>query len=319
MLAGIWSGGHVELGILPLGAFGVAVSSMLLFTAAGTVLEPGEGLSWGLAWALALLFVLGASAGLFSVPLEAYMQHRSPPRQRGSVLAAMNFLVFLGVLLAALLFAGLRHPTFPGSLDNVAEVQTRLRQLPGNERAELNALVADLPRRGRQSRRRRRQPAGSDCRPAIGARQPEPHDPTCGSSWMSGHRRHRRDVAQAQLVWVELKERQRRGEFFTKDEYLRLADSVEQQQVISDVYYQASNLPLFTARQIFLLAGLFTIPVFLYIIFLIPQASVRFLVWLASRTVYRIRVFGHAHLAGRMAAHCWWPTTCRGWTGSCCC
>ena len=26
VLAGIWSGGHVELGILPLGAFGVAVS-----------------------------------------------------------------------------------------------------------------------------------------------------------------------------------------------------------------------------------------------------------------------------------------------------
>ena len=97
-------------------------------------------------------------------------------------------------------------------------------------------------------------------------------------------------------MWVELKERQRRGEFFTKEEYLRLTDSVEQQQVLSDVYYQASDLPLFTARQIFLLAGLFTIPVFLYIIFLIPQASVRFLVWLASHTVYRIRVHGHMHL-----------------------
>ena len=95
---------------------------------------------------------------------------------------------------------------------------------------------------------------------------------------------------------MELKERQRRGEFCTKEEYLRLTDNVEQQQVLSDVYYQASDLPLFTARQIFLLAGLFTIPVFLYIIFLIPQASVRFLVWLASRTVYRIRVHGHMHL-----------------------
>ena len=29
---GIWSGDHVELGILPLGAFGVALNSLLLFT-----------------------------------------------------------------------------------------------------------------------------------------------------------------------------------------------------------------------------------------------------------------------------------------------
>ncbi len=70
-------------------------------------------------WALVLLFLLGTSAGMFSVPLEAYMQHRSPPRERGSVLAAMNFLVFTGILLSALLFAGLRRPTFPGSLDNI--------------------------------------------------------------------------------------------------------------------------------------------------------------------------------------------------------
>ena len=144
VLAGVWSGGHVELGILPLGAFGVAVSSMMLFTAAGTVLEPGEGMSGGLAWALALLFVLGASAGLFSVPLEAYMQYNSPPRERGSVLAAMNFLVFLGILLSALLFAGLRRPTFPGSLDNIAQVQTSLERLSDSQRAELSALMADF-------------------------------------------------------------------------------------------------------------------------------------------------------------------------------
>jgi acyl-[acyl-carrier-protein]-phospholipid O-acyltransferase / long-chain-fatty-acid--[acyl-carrier-protein] ligase len=170
VLAGLLSRGRIELGILPLGAFGVAVSAMLMFTAEGMILEPGEGISWGLAWALLLLFVLGASAGLFSVPLEAFMQHRSPPRERGAVLSAMNFLVFLGILLSSLSFAGLRHP------------------LPG------------------------------------------------------------------------------------------------------------SSEPLFEAREIFLLAGLFTIPVFLYIIFLIPQASVRFLVWLASCTVYRIRVYGRVHL-----------------------
>ncbi len=113
VLAGIWSGGRIELGILPLGAFGVAICSMLLFTTAGSIIDIEAGVSAGMAWALALLFLLGTSAGMFSVPLEAYMQHRSPPEKRGAVLAAMNFMVFTGILLSALLFAGLRRPTFP--------------------------------------------------------------------------------------------------------------------------------------------------------------------------------------------------------------
>ena len=42
--------------------------------------------------------------------------------------------------------------------------------------------------------------------------------------------------------------------------------------------------------------GLFTIPVFFYIVFLIPQASIRFFVWLLSLTIYRVRVFGRENL-----------------------
>ncbi len=123
VLAGIWSGGRIELGILPMGAFGVAVCSMLLFTTGGTLIEPAPGIHAGMAWALFLLFLLGTSAGMFSVPLEAYLQHRSDPKERGAVLAAANFLVFTGILLSALLFAGLRRPTFAGSLDNIAQLQ----------------------------------------------------------------------------------------------------------------------------------------------------------------------------------------------------
>jgi ZIP family zinc transporter len=36
------------------------------------------------------------------VPLEAFMQHRSPVQTRGSILAAANFMVFAGVLGASL-------------------------------------------------------------------------------------------------------------------------------------------------------------------------------------------------------------------------
>ncbi|HZL88989.1 MAG TPA: acyl-[ACP]--phospholipid O-acyltransferase [Pirellulaceae bacterium] len=173
VLAGIWSGDHVELGILPLGAFGMAAGSLLLFTVPKDLFNGTAAASGGVVWACALLFFLGGSAGLFSVPLEAFIQHRSPRASRGSILAASNFLTFGGILISSLIFAGLRAPF-----------------------------------------------------------------------WKSG----------------------------------------------------AAIDPLLNARQIFLLAGLLTIPVFVYIVWLIPQASLRFFAWLLSHTIYRIRVFGRENL-----------------------
>ena len=40
VLAGIWSGGKVELGILPLGAGGLAIFSFLLYTVEGVLVDP---------------------------------------------------------------------------------------------------------------------------------------------------------------------------------------------------------------------------------------------------------------------------------------
>lgn len=210
VLAGIWSQGRVELGIVPLGGLLIAICAMALFLVPGQLVEPvratnaasGERVatsesmataatdatnaeaaddvtdgvkrakpshgiytrSYGLA--VVLLLLLGVGAGLFDVPLEAYLQHRSPAVSRGSLLAASNFLTFGGISLSSLLFLAMRAP-----------------------------LRAD------------------------------------GSA-------------------------------------------------------------LFTARQIFLLCGVMTIPVCVYIVWRIPQASIRFVVWLASLLIYRIRVHG---------------------------
>ena len=79
VLAGLWSGGHVELGIVPLGAFGVAVSSALLFLVQGSIIGADAQWTAGYVWACIFLAMLGTSAGLFDVPLTAYLQHRSPP------------------------------------------------------------------------------------------------------------------------------------------------------------------------------------------------------------------------------------------------
>jgi acyl-[acyl-carrier-protein]-phospholipid O-acyltransferase/long-chain-fatty-acid--[acyl-carrier-protein] ligase len=106
------------------------------------------------------------------VPLEAYLQHRSPRQTRGSILAAANQLTFTGICIASFLFAILRMP----------------------------------------------------------------------------------------------------------------------------VTSNGTTQELYSPQQIFLIAGAMTIPVFFYIVLLIPQASIRFFVWLLSLTVYRVKVFGRENL-----------------------
>lgn len=167
VLAGVWSAGRVELGIVPIGAGVLAVCSILLFG----VPSPAESSLWG-AYGLTCLCLLGlgVGAGLFDVPLQAFLQHRSPDESRGAILAATNLLTFSGMLVAAGLF---------WLLNQVCEL---------------------------------------------------------------------------------------------------------------------------SARDIFLLAGLATLPVFVYIVWLLPGAMIRCLVWLLSRTIYRVRIEGLGNLPERGGA-----------------
>lgn len=157
VLAGVWSAGKVELGIVSLGALGIAVSSIMLF-GVGAVSGAWPRLAYG--WSCLWLLMLGTSAGLYDIPIQAFLQHRSPSESRGSILAASNFLTFTGMLVAA-------------------------------------------------------------------------------------------------------------GAFWLMNDLLKLS-----------------------APQIFLLLGLFTIPVFVYVVWLLPGASVSCFVWLLSHTIYRVRVIG---------------------------
>jgi acyl-[acyl-carrier-protein]-phospholipid O-acyltransferase/long-chain-fatty-acid--[acyl-carrier-protein] ligase len=101
VLAGLWSAGKVELGIVPLGAMGIALSSILLSvfgiwdSPAHIAIHAPPISSW------VLLFILGVSSGLFDVPLASYIQDRSPAHERGSIMAAFNFMTFTGMLVAA--------------------------------------------------------------------------------------------------------------------------------------------------------------------------------------------------------------------------
>lgn len=97
VLAARLSRGKIELGLAPLGAAGIALAAAGLYFTTD---------SYGAT--CVMLVVLGTSAGLFDVPLQSFLQDRSPSGSRGSILAAANMLTFLGALAVSGLYAVLR-------------------------------------------------------------------------------------------------------------------------------------------------------------------------------------------------------------------
>lgn len=164
VLAGIWSEGKVELGIVPMGALGIVLSSFILYFVGYSIdnTQPIDNLTYYAA--MASLGLLGLAAGLFDIPLESFLQYKSDTQNRGTILAANNFVSFSFILVAA------------------------------------------------------------------------------------------------------------------------------------GAFYVLQDIAGLKASQIFLIAGLGTIPIAIYIFLLLPNAAIRFAVWLACHTIYRLRVYGRDNL-----------------------
>jgi acyl-[acyl-carrier-protein]-phospholipid O-acyltransferase/long-chain-fatty-acid--[acyl-carrier-protein] ligase len=101
ILAGFISRRRIVLSLVPLGAAGIALSHILLFfVPAGS----GSPISFSYFASAGCLLLLGLSGGLYDVPLQAYLQHHSPEKIRGSVFAATNLMTFSGTLAASGLY-----------------------------------------------------------------------------------------------------------------------------------------------------------------------------------------------------------------------
>ncbi|WP_347243326.1 MFS transporter [Thermogutta sp.] len=101
VVAGVWSHGRIERGLVPLGAFGIAVISLSF-----TLIPAGTG-HWNSApyyLACILLFLLGCAAGLYDIPLISILQFESPTHERGRILAAYNFLSFSGMITGSVVY-----------------------------------------------------------------------------------------------------------------------------------------------------------------------------------------------------------------------
>ncbi len=93
MIGSIWAGrisrNHIESGLIPVGAAGMALAITLITVFDSILMQ-----------ALNFLF-LGIMGGFFVVPLNAYMQYHAKERELGRVIAAYNF-IHNGVMLAFL-------------------------------------------------------------------------------------------------------------------------------------------------------------------------------------------------------------------------
>ncbi|PYS93152.1 MAG: acyl-[ACP]--phospholipid O-acyltransferase, partial [Acidobacteria bacterium] len=87
LLAARLSASKVEYGLIPLGAVGLALFTLLLGAAAP-----------GFQGTLVLMMLLGMASGLLIVPLEALLQWRAPAERRGAVIALANVFIFSGIL-----------------------------------------------------------------------------------------------------------------------------------------------------------------------------------------------------------------------------
>lgn len=89
-LAGKFSDGKVELGLVPLGTLGLSFFCVML----GWSYHSFIGVCIN-------LFLLGIFSGFFIVPLNSLIQQDSPPERRGQILATNNFLSFSGILIGS--------------------------------------------------------------------------------------------------------------------------------------------------------------------------------------------------------------------------
>ena len=90
VIAGYASRGHIEYRLVPIGALGLALSTIPMGIAGVTAVR----------FAICMA-TLGFSAGLFIVPIVSVIQHRPSPESKGAVQGTVSSLSFIGIMVAA--------------------------------------------------------------------------------------------------------------------------------------------------------------------------------------------------------------------------
>ena len=304
VLAGIWSGGRVELGMLHIGAFFIAFFSIAMLLTPDGFLAASSPLNAGMILSCLFLAALGASSGLFDVPLAAYLQKKSPAEKRGAILAANNFLIFTGMFANSIIFGVLGSSVQEGSVDKIAEVRRSADETTADVRMEIEDRTRDFSKKQQEAYSQRNSSLGTPpgffdillgaenpkvTRKKAGEGKTEPAEPAVRiEEELSLNTELPQDLLYANLLWAEFSHLQDKGELGTLDEYYeRFPDK---KSLSHSVFQQIGGKKMFTARQVFVIMGLATIPVFVFVVWRLPLASLRFDAWWMLQVFYRIRI-----------------------------
>ncbi|UUO08485.1 MFS transporter [Blastopirellula sp. J2-11] len=99
MIAGLMSKNRIDFRIVQIGAWGISGSLALL-----ALPGPFHGHLLGFWGSLPVLIVLGACTGMFSVPIQVYLQAKAPLSQKGEVIAEMSRANWVAILLSGVLY-----------------------------------------------------------------------------------------------------------------------------------------------------------------------------------------------------------------------
>jgi MFS family permease len=92
-LVGYLSGGKVEVGLVPIGAIGMTLATVVAAFVLGTT------------WALVVCIIcIGFFTGFYLVPLFTLLQHRAPKTSKGDAVATSNFINVTGAIAASAVF-----------------------------------------------------------------------------------------------------------------------------------------------------------------------------------------------------------------------
>ena len=283
IVAGVASRGSIELGLVPLGAIGIAVFSTLLAFSPNDFIGDTI-LSWPTLYVCFLLTGLGMCAGIFDTPLTSYLQFNSPIEKRGTLLSATNCLAFTGILTTSALLLLFVKPTFVGSVSNLPASITKA-SLTEQQATLLATTKAEFLKTPNDSKT-----------PGIAAavnQLPEAIRPAAITELVTADLDRREVDLDLDTYWNEFKlPDDQRKSLSPKEASLLNSKERKIGKQIRQTISQSGNLPLLTAKQTFLFIGLLTIPVVLYSLYMLSQKFVRLMFAALLSTLYKVKVTG---------------------------
>ena len=289
VLAGFVSAGRIELGLVPWGALGIAIFSiLLLFTPAYFLV--GAAFNTKLIVACLLLAGLGMSAGFFDVPLASYLQKKSPIEKRGAILSATNCLGFGGIAVASVLFGTvLRQDTNPGDISQLPAAYIGS-TMSADEKANVDSLTNQFA-------------------PQLASLKfdKESEQPLERLVLPKNLSEPSRTALVTNLIHKDITSDE--SNIDTPEKYEQLfPDDLKQVKVVTRA---SAKQPWYSAKQIFLLLGLMAIPVFAYAAWRLPQKMARVAFWWLLKVLYKNKVRGLENIPEKGGAilvfnHCSW-------------